>query len=123
MFEIGKILMHDIMYVATYVKVKCIGEVIWKLMAERGEGGLWAKPPENVFAYHALQTVGKRRKHLLTIYIVLILAGEGCRCATSLFSGDFFPMPMHFASSRWTYLGLPTWNAAWQVTGGSRLQV
>ena len=48
MFEIGKVLIHDIMYVATYVKVKCIGEVIWKLMVERGEGGLWAKPPENV---------------------------------------------------------------------------
>ena len=28
--------------------------------------GFWAKPPENAFADHALQTVGKRRKHLMS---------------------------------------------------------
>ena len=48
MFEIGEILIHDIMYVATYVKVKCIGEVIWKLMAERGEG-VWGQSPQKMF--------------------------------------------------------------------------
>ena len=38
--------------------------------------GLGAKPPENFFTDHTLQTVGKRRKHLMSIYISLILAGE-----------------------------------------------
>ena len=71
MFEKGKLLIHDTVYVATYVKVKCIGEIIWKLMAKRGEGDLWANPPENVFADHALQTVGKRRKHLMSIYLYI----------------------------------------------------
>ena len=28
--------------------------------------GFWAKPPENAFADHALQTVGKCRKHLMS---------------------------------------------------------
>ena len=139
--EIGKILIHAIMYLATSVKVKCIGEVILKLMAERGEAGLWAKPPENISADHALQTVGKRRKHLMSICVILILAGEGRKIVvrdvprhysfndTPMHSkiqlskgfavidtprhGGFFRTPMHFASSRRTYSGLPAWNAAW----------
>ena len=59
------------MYVATYVKVTCIGKIVRTLMADVGIGGLGLKPPENFFL--ALQTVGKSRQHL-SIYDVLIFA-------------------------------------------------
>ena len=37
------------MYVATFVKVIYIGEIIGKLMVEMGKGSLQAKPTENFF--------------------------------------------------------------------------
>ena len=48
------------------------------------------KPPEKIFASYAFQTVGKRRKDLLSIYAFFILALEGRqivvrRCATLLY--------------------------------------
>ena len=55
------------------VKVKGMGKIIWKLIVDIGERGFGTKP-QKIFFNHALQTVGKCKKHLLSIYAVLILA-------------------------------------------------
>ena len=40
MREIGEMLVHNTMYVVTNIKMKCIGEIIWKRMVDIGKGGL-----------------------------------------------------------------------------------
>ena len=61
------------LYVATYVEVKCIGVIIGRLMADTRKG-VRERSPQKIFVSHAFQTVGKPRKHLLSIYASLILA-------------------------------------------------
>ena len=99
MLEIGKILTYNSMYVATYVKVKFIGQIIWKLMADIGKGGLRAKVPCHYFV------------NVTPIHSKIQLS-EGFVLTDTPRHGGFFCTPMYFSSSRRTYLGLPIWNAS-----------
>ena len=118
--------MHDV----------CRNEMYWVHLC-----GVREQSPQKIFASHTFQTVGKSRKHLLSIYAFLILAREGFQivvqqCTTLLFcqqhaisfqestshgigrdryakTRGVFRVPMYFSGPHRTYLGLPTWNSAW----------
>ena len=134
--EIGEMLICNTMYVATYVKVKCIGKIIWKLVADTGEG-VWGETPENVLLatlFGLLENIGNTLRAYRICYLDISLRRmSNCSLSmchatilstmhqsiqkvnyardlswlTCLDMGDFFGIPMYFSSSYHFWVYLP----------------